>query len=87
MDGVVDARARLTCGSFVGSCGCLVTPKHMKLVCVPSPLSTQHQGERAKTICVGIRIMCPSGSTCLHANCCFRELALYKSNYIVYVLV
>jgi hypothetical protein len=41
------------------------------LVFVTSPLSTQHEGERAKT---GIRIMCPSGATCLPADCCFSEL-------------
>ncbi len=27
-----------------------------------------------------IRIMCPNGETCLSANCCFSELALWKSN-------
>jgi hypothetical protein len=31
--------------------------------------------ERAKTGWLGIRIMCPSGATCLHAVCCFSELA------------
>ena len=30
----------------------------LKLVCVASPLSTQHLGERAKTGWLGIRIMC-----------------------------
>jgi len=24
--------------------------------------------------------MCPSGATCLSADCCFSELALLKSN-------
>ena len=28
----------------------------------------------------GIRIMCPSGATCLPADCCFSELTLKKSN-------
>jgi len=50
------------------------------LVFVASPLGTQHQGERAKTGWLGIGIMCPSGATCLSADCCFSELALYKSN-------
>jgi hypothetical protein len=38
--------------------------------------STQHIGERAKTDWHGIRIMCPSGATCLFSECCFSELAL-----------
>jgi len=33
-------------------------------------------GKRAKTAWLGIRIMCPSGATCLPADCCFSELAL-----------
>ena len=32
--------------------------------------------ERAKTDWFGIRIMCPSGATCLSADCSFSELAL-----------
>ena len=32
--------------------------------------------KRSKTGCLGIRIMCPSGTTCLPADCCFSELAL-----------
>jgi hypothetical protein len=47
---------------------------------VASPLSTQHEGERAKTGWFGIRIMCSSGATCLSANCRLSELALCKSN-------
>ena len=47
---------------------------------VASPLSTQHLGEREMTGWLGIRIMCPSGATCLPADCCFSELALLKSN-------
>ena len=35
--------------------------------------------ERAKTGWLGIRIKCPSGATCLSADCCFNELALKKS--------
>ena len=30
----------------------------------------------AKTGWLGIRIMCPSGATCLSVDCCFSELAL-----------
>jgi hypothetical protein len=40
----------------------------LKLVFVASLLSTQHKGERAKTGWLGIRIMCPSGATCLSAE-------------------
>ena len=29
---------------------------------------------------LGIRIMCPSGATCLSADCYFRELVLYQPN-------
>ena len=31
---------------------------------------------RAKTGWLGIRIMCPSRTTCLSADCCFSKLAL-----------
>ena len=48
--------------------------KDYKGVCVASPLSAKPTGW------LGIRIMCPSGATCLSADCCVRELALYKSN-------
>jgi len=34
--------------------------KDFKSVFVASPLRTQHEGERAKTGWLGIRIMCPS---------------------------
>jgi hypothetical protein len=27
--------------------------------------------------------MCPSGATCLPADCCFSDLALYKSGIVV----
>ena len=47
-----------------------------KLVFVASPLSAQHSGERAMAEWLGIRIMSPSGATCLPADCCFSELAL-----------
>ena len=51
-------------------------PRTVKLVLVASPLSMQHQGERAKTGWLGIRLMCPSGATCLPTDCCFSGLAL-----------
>ena len=57
-----------------------VKPKTIKLVFVDSPLSTQRSRERTKTGWLGIRIMCPSGSTCLSSDCCFSELAPSKSN-------
>ena len=50
--------------------------KDYKLVCVASPLSTQHSGKRATTGWPGIRIMFPSGVTYLPADCCLSELAL-----------
>ena len=31
---------------------------------------------RTKTGWLGIRIMCPSGVTCLSEDCCFSEIAL-----------
>ena len=53
-----------------------VKSKTIKLVFVACPLSTQHYGERTKTGWLGIRIMCPIGTTCLSADSCFSELAL-----------
>jgi len=41
--------------------------KTVKLIFVASPLSMQYSGERAKTGCLGIRIICLSGVTCLPA--------------------
>jgi hypothetical protein len=52
--------------------------KTVKMLFVGSPLNTQLSGKRAKTGWLDIRIMCPSGATCLCADCCFSELALYK---------
>jgi hypothetical protein len=52
-----------------------VKPKTIKLVFVASPLSTQQLGVRAKTGWLEIKIMCPSGMTCLSADGCFSELA------------
>ena len=50
-----------------------VKPKTIKLIFVVSPLSKQHEGERAKTGWLGIRIICQSGATCLSVDCCFRD--------------
>jgi hypothetical protein len=44
--------------------------------------STKHAALRRKSkewFGIGIRILCPSVATCLSANCCFSELALYKN--------
>jgi hypothetical protein len=57
-----------------------VKPKTIRLVFVASTLSTQHYGERGKIGWLGIRITCPNRVTFLPADCCFSELALYKSN-------
>jgi hypothetical protein len=62
--------------SAVSSSPGRVKPNTMKLVAVASPLSMQHQGERAKSGWLEIRIMCQSGVTCLPADCCFSELTL-----------
>ena len=67
--------------SVLASRSSRVKPKTMKLVFVASPLSIR-KGVRAKTGRHGIRIMCPSGATCLSADCCFSELALLKSNSV-----
>jgi hypothetical protein len=47
------------------------------LIFVAAP---QHCEERANTGWFGIRIMGPSGTTCLSLNCCFSTLALLKSH-------
>ena len=57
-----------------------VKPKSIKLIFVASPLTMRHSGERTKTGWLWIRIMCQSRATCLSADCCFSELALYKPN-------
>jgi len=42
---------------------------------------TMHAALRDKinTGWLGIGIMCPSGAICIHADCCFSDLALIKS--------
>ena len=49
----------------VGSSAGWVKQKTMKLVFAASPLRTQHEGVRAKTNWLRIKIMCQSGATCL----------------------
>ena len=50
--------------------------KDSKIGMCSSLISTHHYGKRPKTSRIGIRMMCPSGATCLSADCCFNELAL-----------
>jgi len=66
----------LASNTVVGSSTDRLKPKTIKLAFAACPVGTQHTGERAKTVWPAIRIMCPSGATCLPANCCFSELAL-----------
>jgi hypothetical protein len=49
--------------------------KYYKIGICCFPLSTQHQGERTTTGLLGIKTMCPSGTTYLSGDCCFNELA------------
>ena len=56
-----------------------VKPNFRNLLCVAYLLSTQHLGESANTVWLGIRILCPSSPSreiCLFADWCFSELAL-----------
>jgi hypothetical protein len=55
-------------------------PKTIQMQFITSPLSTQHFVVKAKTGWLGIRIMCPSGATCLSVDCGFSELALLLAN-------
>ena len=54
-----------------------IKPRTIELVFVAFPLITQLLGVRAKTVQLGIMIMCQSAVTCLNADYCFNELALY----------
>jgi hypothetical protein len=49
----------------------------IKLVFAASPLSMQHEGVRAETGWIRIRIMRPSGATCLPVYCCFKDPTEY----------
>jgi hypothetical protein len=62
-----------------------VKPKTIKLVFVASPLSTQHEGERAKYYRFKIRIKCQGGATFVLADCCFSALALKYIHLNVWV--
>jgi hypothetical protein len=44
--------------------------KDNKVGIFASPLSTQYYGVSGTTGWLGIRIMCPSGATCLSKDCC-----------------
>jgi hypothetical protein len=59
----------------MGSSPSRVKLKTLKLVFVVSLLGTHHKGLRAKTGCLGIRIIYPSETTCLPADNCFSVLA------------
>ena len=59
---VVDSRSGQTKNYKIGICS--FPAKH-------APLR-----RKRKTGWLGIKIMCPSGATCLSADCCFSELAL-----------
>jgi hypothetical protein len=50
----------LASNAVVGSSTDRVKPKTIKLAFVACPVGTQHTGERAKTVWLAIRIMCPS---------------------------
>ena len=47
-------------------------------VCCFSSKHSVLRRRKKKTGWLGIRIMCPSGATCLSADCCFSKLALYN---------
>jgi hypothetical protein len=50
--------------------------KVFKIVASTCLLIMLHLGVRANNSWLRIRIMCPSGATCLPTDCCFRELTL-----------
>jgi len=62
----------------MGSSSGQIKPKTLKLVpvLVAYLLIMLHLGVRANNSWLRIRIMCPSGATCLPTDCCFRELTL-----------
>ena len=53
---------------------------HITAICWFSPKRTAERNIRAKTVWLGLSIMCLSGTTCLLAECCFSKLSLYKSD-------
>jgi len=53
----------------------------IQLAFIASPLSMQQlYGVKATPGWLGIRIMYLCGASCLHADCCFNQLALLISN-------
>ena len=50
-----------------------IKPKTIKFVFVVSLQSTQQYRERANAGLIGIRVMCPSGATCLLSDCCYKN--------------
>ena len=48
-----------------------VKPKSVILVYDDSPLNTRHQGVKAKTVWLGIRIVSATGATTFSVVCCF----------------
>ena len=73
---------------IVGSSSCQVKPKAIQLVCVASPLSTQHYmyEARTRTGWHGNTMMFLSGATCVPKNC-FNGLAYKKIQLSVFGLV
>ena len=65
---------------IVGSSHGRVKPKTITFVFVVSPLSMKHWEEITKTGWLGIRVMCPSKSTCLPAYCWFDKIGLVQSS-------
>ena len=61
VDREFEPRTRQTKDYKIGSCGFS---------------AKQKKGIRANAGWLGIRIICPSGATCLSVDCCFSELAL-----------
>ena len=73
-------RARIECGRswFRAPIGSIQRFDEIGICC----FSVMHAALRgkSKTGWLGIRLMCPSGTTCLSTDCYFNGLALYKSN-------
>ena len=54
----------------------------IRICCFSAKHAALRRKSKYKDWWLGIRIMCQSGATCLSADCCFSELALWISNYI-----
>ena len=70
------AASRAVVRGFESLSGQTKDQKLIKLEFVTLPLSKHHYNVRVKTGWLGIMIICPSGATCLPAECCICELAL-----------